>query len=103
MTASSAVQQAESRLRYEDIVGTVAVGRRGLGTSKRESWGKGERVERRGMVPRETRKMEEELRQARVTEMGAQGAWTRWETIERKLTSGDIWCIIYTVPPEISV
>ena len=30
-------------------------------------------------------------RQARAIEMGAQGAWTTWNTTDRKLTWGDIW------------
>ncbi|VDI43594.1 Hypothetical predicted protein [Mytilus galloprovincialis] len=33
-SASKAVSEAESRLRHKDIVGTVAVGRQGFGTSK---------------------------------------------------------------------
>ena len=30
-------------------------------------------------------------RQARAVEMRAQGAWTTWNTTDRKLTWGDIW------------
>ncbi|KAH3855108.1 hypothetical protein DPMN_027600 [Dreissena polymorpha] len=37
------------------------------------------------------RRAEENSRQARAVEMGAQGAWTTWETADRKLTWGDIW------------
>ncbi|CAC5393214.1 unnamed protein product [Mytilus coruscus] len=37
-SASKAVSEAESRLRHKDIVGTVTVGRQGLGTSKRCYW-----------------------------------------------------------------
>ena len=33
-SASKAVTEAESRLKHRDIVGTEAVGRQGLGTSK---------------------------------------------------------------------
>ena len=37
------------------------------------------------------RRAEEHARQARAVEMGAQGAWTTWNTTDRKLTWGDIW------------
>ncbi|KAH3837919.1 hypothetical protein DPMN_111322 [Dreissena polymorpha] len=43
------------------------------------------------MIQSEVRRAEENARQARVVEMGAQGAWTTWETADRKLTWGDIW------------
>ena len=36
------------------------------------------------------RRAEEHARQARAVEMGAQGAWSTWNTTDRKLTWGDI-------------
>ncbi|KAH3697305.1 hypothetical protein DPMN_084802 [Dreissena polymorpha] len=43
------------------------------------------------MIQSEVRRAEENARQARAVEMGAQGAWTTWNTADRKLTWGDIW------------
>ncbi|KAH3883055.1 hypothetical protein DPMN_007003 [Dreissena polymorpha] len=43
------------------------------------------------MIQSEVRRAEENARQARAVEIGAQGAWTTWETADRKLTWGDIW------------
>ncbi|XP_033747101.1 uncharacterized protein LOC117332324 [Pecten maximus] len=90
-SASSAVQEAESRLRHSDIVGTTCIGRQGLGTTQVQRWGTADTVSRRKMVQDNIRKMEEEIRKAKMVEMGAQGAWTRWETTERRLTWSDIW------------
>jgi hypothetical protein len=43
------------------------------------------------MIQTEVRRAEENTRQARAVEMGTQGAWTTWNTIDRKLTWDDIW------------
>jgi len=43
------------------------------------------------MIQSEVRRTEEHARQAKAVEMGAQGAWTTWNTTDRKLTWGDIW------------
>ncbi|KAH3865971.1 hypothetical protein DPMN_029019 [Dreissena polymorpha] len=37
-SASNAVEQAESRLRHQDIVGTSCQGRQGLGLHTRQPW-----------------------------------------------------------------
>ena len=89
-SASRAVDEAESRLRHKDIVGTVAVGRQGLGTSKSRCWKKADAAERRRMVQKEIRSKEEENRQSRAVEMGMQGAWTRWEMDQRVMTWSEI-------------
>ena len=49
-SASKAVTEAENRLKHKDIVGIVAVGRQGLGTSKGCYWKKANAQERRSMV-----------------------------------------------------
>ena len=90
-SASQAVKQAERRLRHKDIVGTTTVGRQGLGTTKTPRWTTANSRERRQLVQGEVRMAEEETRRARAVELGLQGAWTRWETRERKMTWADIW------------
>ncbi|XP_069139210.1 uncharacterized protein [Argopecten irradians] len=90
-SASKAVDEAESRLRHKDIVGTTAVGRQGLGTSKHTLWKKADVTERRSLVQKEIRSREEERRQTKAVELGVQGAWTRWDTEPRVLSWTEIW------------
>ncbi|XP_052268662.1 uncharacterized protein LOC127870041 [Dreissena polymorpha] len=59
-SASQAVAQAESRLRHKDIVGTTAIGRQGLGSSKPQRWSTAGKKERSQMVQYEIRLSEEE-------------------------------------------
>ena len=90
--AEDAVAEAESRLRHQDIVGTVAHGRLGLGCVTRSSWKSANTAERRKLVQEEVRKMEEESRQAHAVTMRKQGSWLHWEAaLTRKLNWNDIW------------
>ena len=73
-SASKAVTEAESRLRHKDIVGTVAEGIQGLGTSKSCYWNKANAQERRNLVQREIKCSEEKNRQTKIVELGSQGA-----------------------------
>ena len=95
-SALKAVEEAESSLRLKDIVGTTTVGRLGLGATVRERWDTAKRLERRKMVLSEVRTHEEEQRRGKVAQMGAQGAWTRWETSHRKLSWKDMWQMRHT-------
>jgi len=78
--AGEAVREAESWLRYQDIVGTVAHGRLGLGCVTRSSWAAATETEKREMVQKEVRQQEEETRQSRAVAMRKQGSWLRWES-----------------------
>jgi hypothetical protein len=69
----------------------TAVGRQGIGATETLLWSQAAQNERRAMIQSEVRRTEENRRQARAVEMGAQGAWTTWDTIDRKLTWEDIW------------
>jgi len=90
-SATETVSQAESSLMHKDNVGVTAVGRQGIGATKTLLWSQANQTERRALIQSEVRKEEENKRQARAVEMGAQGAWTKWETMDRKLTWEDIW------------
>lgn len=90
--ARKAVSEAESRLQHQDIVGTVAQGRLGLGCVTRASWRTSTAEERSKMVQQEVRQQEEEVRQARAVSMKSQGSWMRWEGVRgRDLSWGEIW------------
>ncbi|XP_052281250.1 uncharacterized protein LOC127878762 [Dreissena polymorpha] len=90
-SASNAVEQAESRLRHQDIVGTSCQGRQGLGLNTRQPWSSATTVRRRELVQSEIRKEEEETRKVKAVQMGSQGSWTKWQTTGRKLSWTDIW------------
>ncbi|XP_052268321.1 uncharacterized protein LOC127869705 [Dreissena polymorpha] len=85
-SASQADEHAEKRLQQNDIVGITAVGIQGLGSSKITLWSSDGNIERRIMMQDEVIAAEEEDRRAKALAMGAQGAWTKWTTTERKLT-----------------
>jgi hypothetical protein len=90
--ASEALKEAESRLEHQDIVGTVAQGRLGLGCVTRASWKSASTKERRELVQTEIRKKEEEKRLAGAVAMRKQGSWTNWEGARsRKLNWNNIW------------
>ncbi|XP_075304756.1 retrovirus-related Pol polyprotein from type-1 retrotransposable element R2 [Odontesthes bonariensis] len=82
--AQEAVNQAESRLRHSELVGTVATGRAGLGSNPRPSYNKVKGKERRQLIQEEVRPGVEEVRCSRAVGMCQQGAWTRWE-------EADLW------------
>ncbi|XP_052280954.1 uncharacterized protein LOC127878469 [Dreissena polymorpha] len=90
-SAFNAVQQAESRLRHQDIVETSCQGRQGLGLSTRQPWSSATTVQRRELVQSEIQKEEEETRKGKAVQMGSQGSWTKWQTTGRKLSWTDIW------------
>ena len=85
------VKQAENTLKHKDIVGVTAVARQGIGATNTVLWSQLGQKERRALFQSEVRRAEEHARQARAVEMGAQGAWTTWNTTDRKLTWGEIW------------
>ncbi|XP_052238637.1 uncharacterized protein LOC127849934 [Dreissena polymorpha] len=90
-SAIESVSQAENALKHKYIVGVTAVGSEGIGARKVVLWSRSDQKERRAMIQSAVRTAEENARQARAVEMGAQGAWATWETADRKLTWGDIW------------
>lgn len=90
--ASGVLREAEERLQHGDIMGMVTQGRLGLGVITRASWKEARAKDRKGMVQKEIRAVEEESRQARAVAMKQQGSWTRWESVRgRSLCWKDIW------------
>ena len=59
-TASSAVEEAESRLKHKEMVGATQTGRQGLGWTTHKWWYSSTDKERRGLVTQEIREAEEE-------------------------------------------
>ncbi len=89
--ADSSVAQAESMLKLRDIIGAPCTGRQGLGTSHFQQWRKAGTSDRRAMIQEEVRNLEEEGRRSRAVVLASQGAWTKWDLPERKITWADLW------------
>ncbi|KAL4008469.1 hypothetical protein ACER0C_002321 [Sarotherodon galilaeus] len=90
--AAEAVDIAVSRLQQRVIVGAVAQGRAGLGSSRTPNYNKAQGKEKRSLILEEVRAGVEEKRTSQVVQLRQQGAWTRWEqAVERKVTWNELW------------
>lgn len=90
--AQEGLEVAESRLRHRALVGTVAMGRAGLGAIPQPCYRKARGKDKRQLVLKEVRAGMEEERTGRMVGMQQQGAWTRWEgALDRKVTWAEIW------------
>merc|ERR1712055_51021 len=84
------VKDARSRLEMKDIVGIPNKGREGLGMNPRKYFGSSTKKERRTMVVDTVREAEEDRRRVKMASLGKQGAHTRWEGPEKKLSHREI-------------
>ena len=87
-SATESVSQAESALKTQS--------RDNCGWTPRHwchevIWSRSDQERRRGMIHSKIRRTEGHARQAKAVQMGAIGAWTTWNTTDRKLTWGDVW------------
>ena len=90
-SVKNSAYEAESRVKHKEIVGTTAMGRRGLDVTGVKRWSKADRGERRSMIQNEVREVEEDKRKARSVGMAKQCAWTKWESITpRNVKWGDV-------------
>ena len=81
---------AKSRLRMKDIVGIPNVGREGLGMRKRMYFKNSNKTDRRDLVVREVRGKEEDRRRVHIAGLARQGASSRWEVPEKRLSHEEI-------------
>ena len=84
------VKNAKSRLIIKDIVGIPNKGREGLGMNPRKYFGSSTKKERRTMVVDTVREAEEDRRRVKMVSLSKQGAQTRWEVPEKKLSHREI-------------
>ncbi len=90
--AQGAVDRAEARLRHSTLVGTMAVGRSGLGSFPKPQYDRAQGKEKRQLIQDEIRAEVEEERYNKAVGMGKHGAWTRWEHAEAgKITWSELW------------
>ena len=84
------VEEAEYKLRMKDMTGRGNIGHEGLGLRKTQYYHKSSEKEQRDMVVKEIRNKEEERRRVKIIGQGQQGAMTRWEVPEQRLSHRDI-------------
>ena len=76
----------------KSLVGTVAIGRAGLGYFPSIQIHKAKGKQRRNLIQEEVRANVEEKRRSKMVGLCRQGAWTRWENfVKRKISWTDIW------------
>merc|ERR1712055_43545 len=74
----------------KDIIGIANKGREGLGMNPRKYFGLSTKKERRTMVVDTVREAEEDRRRVKMASLGKQGAHTKWEVPEKKLSLKEI-------------
>ena len=84
------VTEAKFRLRMKEIVGIPNKGKEGLGMNPRKYYGSSTKKERRGMVVDMVREAEEDKRRVKMASLAKQGAHTRLEVPEKKLSHKEI-------------
>lgn len=85
-SSKNAVQQAESTLHHDDIVGQVQHGRSGF-LKRRPCWSKAASIEHRKMVNPEIHQQEESSRCAKAVSWAKQGQWIRCGSVEKRKIS----------------
>ena len=84
------VTEAKSRLRMKEIVGIPNKGKEGLGWNPRKYYSSSAKDERRTMIVDSVREAEEDKRRVKMVSLAQQGAHTRWEVPEKKLSHREI-------------
>ena len=90
-SAKRELQVAEERLRHKAILGSIAKGGAGLGFFPSTHTNSAKGKERRQLILEEVREGVE-VRYGKMVGLSQQGAWTRWEDVEKKgVTWSDCW------------
>ena len=84
------VKDAKLRLRMREIGGIPNRGKEGLGLNPRKYYGSSTKEERRTMVVDTVRETEEDMRRVKMISLAKQGAHTRWEVPEKRLSHREI-------------
>ena len=84
------VEEAKAKLRMKDMTGPGNKGHEGLGLRHMQYYHKSNEKEQRDMIIKEIRNKEEERRNVKIVGQGKQGAMTRWQVPEYRLSHRDI-------------
>ena len=92
-SAEQEVDRAEAALRHKDIVGSVQLGREGLGVNHFKPFSTGSDKEKRDAVVQEVRRSEQEKRMVHLVGCSQQGQCLSWQemVVERKLSWKELW------------
>ena len=94
LTASAAVEGAESRLKHKGMVGATQLGRQGISLTPHKWWSTSTAKEQRVLVTQEIREAEEERRLAKAVIQAKQGA-----SVEQWSLAWDVLWQIGPKPP----
>ena len=83
-----AMEDANSRLRMQEVTGIPNRGREGLGMNPRMYYSKVGNKEKRGLIVSMVREREEEARRVNISNLAIQGACFKWEVAGRNIS---IW------------
>ena len=86
----AAVEEAEGRLKMRDLTGIPNKGKEGLGLHPRVPFNRANKKEKRKMIVKTIKEMEEEERTVRMTNFRKQGAQLGWEVPERRIGHREI-------------
>ena len=90
--ATKAVEEAESQLEMNEIIGATQSDRLGLGMRENLWWSSLTPPQRRRQVAEEVKRTDDSLRVVQAVTQKQQGAWTTWEeVVQRKLDWNHIW------------
>ena len=82
-----AIAEAESNLKFKEIIGVVAKGRQGLGNYSPVVSSSNDTSERRKLIVADVHATEEQGRHVRAVGMAMQGRWTKWDDLEPRKTA----------------
>ena len=84
------VDEAKSRLKLQEIIGTTNKGTEGLGMRKGKYYSKSSSKEKRSMIVNTVKEKEEERRIVNITQLSQQGSQLRWEVPQRQIKPNDL-------------
>ena len=84
------VDEAKSRLKLQEIIGTTNKGTEGLGMRKGKYYSNSSSKEKRSMIINTVKEKEEERRIVNITQLSQQGSQLRWEVPQRQIKSDDL-------------
>ena len=86
----ASIEEAEFKLRLQEVAGNPNQGREGLGLTPRTIFSKATKAEKRTMIVETVKEGEEDKRVVKMTSLAKQGAHMRWEVPERKIDDREL-------------
>ena len=94
--AQEEIEKSREVLTFEEIRGSIQVGRHGVGWSHSIRWTQVNSAQRSALIIQERKRDTENARITKAVQQGQQGQWTTWdEALQRPILWNDIW----SMPP----